>query len=239
MPSTTPLTDAINALTQYANETTGASDTTLSDAVGTLVAGYGGGGSGWTTDGIATRAEPNGAIVVTTSDIVPYGFAGSVAITSFVADSVTMLRQSILADCSNLESISFASATTYNGTQQFANCAKLTSVNLPNLTTLNNQMFQGCTSLEFIEFPKLTGLNRSGVFRNCYKLQTVVLRHTSVVPVNNDTFANTPFAGYNSLTGTVYVPQSLISSYQTATNWSTLYNNGTCTFVAIEGSIYE
>lgn len=43
--STTPLTDAINALTQYANETTGASDTTLSDAVGTLVAGYGGGGS--------------------------------------------------------------------------------------------------------------------------------------------------------------------------------------------------
>lgn len=42
--STTPLTDAINALTQYANETTGASDTNLSDAVGTLVAGYGGGG---------------------------------------------------------------------------------------------------------------------------------------------------------------------------------------------------
>lgn len=45
MPSNTPLTDAINALTQYANETTGASDTNLSDAVGTLVAGYGGGGS--------------------------------------------------------------------------------------------------------------------------------------------------------------------------------------------------
>lgn len=41
----TPLTDAINALTRYANETTGASDTTLSEAVATLVAGYGGGGS--------------------------------------------------------------------------------------------------------------------------------------------------------------------------------------------------
>ena len=46
MPSNTPLTDAINALTTYANETTGQSDTTLSDAVGTLVAGYGGGGGG-------------------------------------------------------------------------------------------------------------------------------------------------------------------------------------------------
>lgn len=39
-----PLTDAIQALTRYANETTGASDQTLSEAVGTLVAGYGQGG---------------------------------------------------------------------------------------------------------------------------------------------------------------------------------------------------
>lgn len=41
-----PLTDAINALTRYANEVTGASDQTLSDAVRTLCDGYGGGGSG-------------------------------------------------------------------------------------------------------------------------------------------------------------------------------------------------
>lgn len=36
----TPLTDSINALTAYANEVTGAEDTTLSDAVGTLISGY-------------------------------------------------------------------------------------------------------------------------------------------------------------------------------------------------------
>ena len=41
----TPLTDAIQALTTYSNTVTGASDTTLSDAVATLAAGYGGGGS--------------------------------------------------------------------------------------------------------------------------------------------------------------------------------------------------
>ena len=40
----TPLTDRIEALTAQANATTGASDTTLTDAVGTLIAGYGGGG---------------------------------------------------------------------------------------------------------------------------------------------------------------------------------------------------
>ena len=42
----TPLTDAINALTTYANEVTGKSDTTLSDAVESLVDGYGGGDIG-------------------------------------------------------------------------------------------------------------------------------------------------------------------------------------------------
>ena len=40
----TPLTDSINALTTYANEVTGASDTNLSDAVHTLASGYGQGG---------------------------------------------------------------------------------------------------------------------------------------------------------------------------------------------------
>jgi len=40
----TPLTDSINALTTYANEVTGGSDTTLSDAVHTLASGYGQGG---------------------------------------------------------------------------------------------------------------------------------------------------------------------------------------------------
>ena len=40
----TPLTDAINALTTYANSVTGESDTNLSDAVHTLADGYGQGG---------------------------------------------------------------------------------------------------------------------------------------------------------------------------------------------------
>ena len=45
----TPLTDSINALTAYANETTGASDMTLSDAVGRLCEGYGGSDTLWKT----------------------------------------------------------------------------------------------------------------------------------------------------------------------------------------------
>ena len=65
MPNTTPLTDAINALTTYANETTGASDTDLSSAVATLVAGYGGGGvqlpTGYT---LLNYVDTNGACAI-------------------------------------------------------------------------------------------------------------------------------------------------------------------------------
>lgn len=62
MPTTTPLTDAINALTTYSNTTTGASDTDLSSAVATLVAGYGG-GSG-VTSGSFTLEENSQSVIV-------------------------------------------------------------------------------------------------------------------------------------------------------------------------------
>jgi hypothetical protein len=42
----------------------------------------------------------------------------------------------------------------------------------------------------------------------------------------------------NPTESTIWVPSALISVYQTATNWSTLYNMGV-TFAPIEGSIYE
>ena len=39
--------------------------------------------------------------------------------------------------------------------------------------------------------------------------------------------------------GTIYVPQALLSSYPTATNWSVVHGWGTITWTAIEGSYYE
>lgn len=56
----TPLTDGINALTAYANEVTGAEDTTLSDAVGRLCEGYGGSDTLWKTIVLEEKYEKNG-----------------------------------------------------------------------------------------------------------------------------------------------------------------------------------
>ena len=59
----TPLTNSINALTAYANEVTGGSDTNLSDAVHTLASGYGG-GSGNVKTGSFTQAQTSSVCTI-------------------------------------------------------------------------------------------------------------------------------------------------------------------------------
>ena len=68
----TPLTDSINALTTYANEVTGASDTTLSDAVHTLASGYGG-GSGYTLLASGTYTQATNSNKMT----IPVDYSGT------------------------------------------------------------------------------------------------------------------------------------------------------------------
>ena len=120
----------------------------------------------------------------------------------------------------------------------------LTSASFPNLALTSNISYvfgnstsaYACQSLAFCDIGKAAGIG-ANAFANCYSLTKLVIRKTSVCTLGNTSaFTNTPMSGYNGLTGTVYVPSSLISNYQTATNWKTLYNNGTVTFTAIEGS---
>lgn len=71
----TPLTDAINALTTYSNSVTGASDTTLSDAVDTLAAGYGGGGGGYAFSWANVQKVTVGANTAANTDAVKAYFS--------------------------------------------------------------------------------------------------------------------------------------------------------------------
>ena len=122
--------------------------------------------------------------------------------------------------------------------QVFANCTNLKKAIIPNFTSAAvANVFNGCTSLELVDFAG--GTIGATWFNNCALLKTLVIRGASVTTLLNiNAFTNTPFAS-DGTGGTVYVPAALIESYQTATNWSTLYAAGTCNFAAIEGSEYE
>lgn len=142
---------------------------------------------------------------------------------------------------------------------------KVKSVNLPNLKSLGyNNYIANSSALQIIVLSRLTaGIPSSGfrgssstlktfdmgpsatglggyAFRDSTGLTTLILRNPSSVVTLNGTnvFDNTPFAS-GKAGGTLYVPSSLISSYQSATNWSTILGYSTNSILPIEGSIYE
>ena len=166
--------------------------------------------------------------------------------------NLTYIGNGAFQECPSLITISCEGAITTLGSSAFlgtsTNEMQLTSASFPNMALAStistvfgsNTAVYACHYLAFVDIGNTIGI-QSNAFANCYALQTLVLRRTESICSLSGTsaFNNTPMSGYNSLTGTVYVPSALISSYQTATNWSTLYNNGTVTFSAIEGSAYE
>ena len=170
---------------------------------------------------------------------------------STLPSSITYIGNYAFQCCENITTISCDGEITsfnvyaFNGSSSHP--MKLASASFPNVSASSfPQVFgsttaaNACQLLEFADIGSSQSI-AANAFANCYALETLVLRRSDAICSlsNVSAFTNTPMSGYNSKTGTVYVPSALISTYQTATNWSTLYNNGTVTFSAIEGSDYE
>ena len=169
---------------------------------------------------------------------------------STIPSSVTSIGSSAFQGCAGIQTITCDGALTEIGSSSFNAFTKpmtLTDARFPNAVVSslsyafgNTTASRACQTIEIIDIGKTSSI-AANAFANCYALQTLVLRKTDAICTlaNVSAFNNTPMNGYNSLTGTVYVPNDLISTYQAATNWSTLYNNGTVTFTKIEGSAYD
>ena len=75
--------------------------------------------------------------------------------------------------------------------------------------------------MEILDLPAVSNIGANYTFRNATSLKYLVLRKTSVVPTNTNSYTGTPFPS-DGTGGTLYVPASLIASYQAAANWSTI-----------------
>ena len=229
-------------------------------------------GGGWTTDGIASGAEPNGDIEINANgDITTIALRafGNKRITSVTihgtpyignyAFTETSLTQVSMPDMVQLKS-SYYSVSGYI----FSRCTSLTAVNAPNLQIGGTYTFQNCTALNGLVLPSLkeapsnmcvgAGLQyadfgnsgmttdqwlRIQAFNSCSNLTVLVLRAPFVARLENiSAFQSTPFAS-GKTGGTLYVPSSLVSSYQSATNWSTILSYTNNQILPIEGSYYE
>ena len=88
---------------------------------------------------------------------------------------------------------------------------------------MNSGMFDGCTNLTTVIIDQLSiqGSSISAyAFRNCNNLTTLVLKQTNgIAPLTSSTaFTNTAI---KNGTGYIYVPSTLLSEYQSSTNWAT------------------
>lgn len=107
-----------------------------------------------------------------------------------------------------------------------------------NCYDAGNNALRGCSALAFLDVALVN--IKAGGFADDTNIKTIILRKSDgiCILINTSAFNKTPFAS-GGTGGTVYVPSALIAQYQQATNWSTLYAAGTCSFAAIEGSEYE
>ena len=79
-----------------------------------------------------------------------------------------------------------------------------------------------CSALAAASFPRGRFIE-SNAFQSCIRLTSLYLTGSSVVTLrNSNAFSSTPIGGYSATAGqfgSIYVPASLLSSYQSSTNW--------------------
>jgi Leucine-rich repeat (LRR) protein len=162
--------------------------------------------------------------------------------TSFINDRITTVKDRLFYYCTSLTTVDLPECTSI-GDSAFSNCTSLTTVDLPKCTTLKHSAFSNCTSLTTVDLPKCTTLEY-GAFGNCTSLTTVdlpkctTLKHsafsnctslTTIILSNNQVTTLSDISVFTDSsiangTGYIYVPDNLVDSYKTATNWSTYAN---------------
>lgn len=119
------------------------------------------------------------------------------------------------------------------GRTAFKNMPNLLTAVLPSCTTPGDWSFERCTKLQAVDFTALSTIAQ-GLFNYCTALDALILRNTTAVTLTN-------INAFNNMGGkavTVYVPSSLVATYPTLTNWSSV-TGATLIFASIEGSQYE
>ena len=149
-----------------------------------------------------------------------YAFYSCKSLTAANFPNVTTIGSYAFYSCTSLTTVSFPKVTSLKD-NIFRSCWSLKSINLPLVTSISHWMFNHCTALTTASFPKVTTIG-SNVFSHCTNLKTLYLMgSTRCTLANSSVFNYTPI---KSGTGSIYVPTSLLASYQTATNWTYFSN---------------
>ena len=129
---------------------------------------------------------------------------------------VTTISSNAFLGCSGLLSATFPKVTIVHS-RGFAQCAKLTTINFPTVRGLYSGAFTNCYSLASVSLPSLQYMS-SFAFASCTRLTSIYLGRSSVCSLlNSNAFQ---YTSITSSTGSIFVPESLVAAYQSASQWS-------------------
>lgn len=167
--------------------------------------------------------------------IVKYTFYNMTTLTKVDLPNVKSIGSNAFNGCTAMQSMNAPLVTNISGDNVFRNCSSLVTIEFPLMTSnVGTYMLGGCSSLEAADLG-IAGLVIANSMNECSKLTAIFLRKTSLATLQNvSAFNSTKYAASGAGGAYVYVPRGLISSYQTATNWSTLYAAHSDMFRALE-----
>lgn len=199
------------------------------------------------------------AVFPNATSIIAGAFSGCSSLEDIDCPKVETLGSQAFHMCSSLKNVNLPKLKTVEANSNFRFCSLLEEIDLPELLAVGDYMFASCSALKTVNIPKATSIGTSAfsndsalsildlpmvetiadAFGSCSSLSVLILRASSVCALSNTTaFYKTPFAN-NGTGGTLYVPQALISNYQSASNWSTILGYPNNQIKPIEGSVYE
>ena len=201
----------------------------------------GGGADHSAEDAIITRSISGAYSNDRITTVGVSAFLGCFNLTAIDLPNVTQIKRSAFEACNHLQTINLPKATnlgsgafstsaiqqadfplvTTMGDGCFNKATKLTSANLHLVTALPADAFREST-IRTADFGAVTNINRTA-FTDCTKLETLIIRTSSVCVISDISIA---LRGSKIAAGTgyIYVPDNLVDSYKTATNWVALAN---------------
>ena len=201
----------------------------------------GGGADHSAEDAILTRSISGAYSNDRITTVGACAFLGCQALTAIDLPNVTQVKRNAFEACNHLQTINLPKVTEFDrdvfvssaiqqadfplvttiGDRCFYMAKNLISANLPLVTSLPIDSFR-LSTIRTADFSAVTNINRTA-FTDCTSLETLIIRTPSVCVISDISVALRG-SKIASGTGYIYVPDNLVDSYKTATNWVALAN---------------
>jgi hypothetical protein len=157
--------------------------------------------------------------------ILNYAFGNCLSLISASFPNCKAILDGAFWSCTSLKEGYFPECEVIHG-NVFASCYSLEKLYLPKCEALlDDYTFYSCSSLKELHIPVCSVFTSRFYFSDCRKLSILNLGQTSVVCklqsgyIDLDVYTPMKYSSYLGYYGSIYVPDSMVDLYKSATGW--------------------